>query len=135
MKGQSSFVIASTFSPVTEARTNRQAPTGGVISEMLSARMIMIPAWTGSMPILTVSGASTGARMIRVALMSITSPMSSSSARIRAMITIGSEETDSIAAAIDCGIWLKVIHQPRMVAEAMIRKITPVIRVVRTQTS
>ena len=34
-----------------------------------------------------------------------------------------------------CGILLKVIHQPRMVADAMMRKITPVIRVVRTAIS
>ena len=31
-----------------------------------------------------------------------------------------------------CGIWLKVSHQPRIEAEAMIRKMMPVMRVVRT---
>jgi len=47
----------------------------------------------------------------------------------------GFSEIASIAVAIACGTRLKVIHQPRIVAEAMMRKITPVIRVVLTPIS
>jgi hypothetical protein len=44
MNGHRSRVMFSIFSLHTEARTNRQAPTGGVISEMLSDRMMTMPA-------------------------------------------------------------------------------------------
>ena len=43
--------MRSIFSPVIELRTNRLAPTGGVIKPMFSASTIMIPACTGFMPI------------------------------------------------------------------------------------
>ena len=44
------------------------------------------------------------------------------------MITCGLSDTARKLAAIACGIWLKVIHQPRIEAEAMMRKTMPVDR-------
>ena len=51
------------------------------------------------------------------------------------MITLGLLETARNPDAMACGIWLKVIHQPRMVADAMMTKMMPVMRVVRTSIS
>lgn len=42
--GQTSFTIASTFSPVTDDSVNKDRPTGGVMSDMFKARMKMMPA-------------------------------------------------------------------------------------------
>ena len=57
--------MRSTVSPVTDDKTNKHAPTGGVISEMFRARMKIIPACIGSRPMLAVSGVRTGANRIR----------------------------------------------------------------------
>jgi hypothetical protein len=73
------------------------------------------------MPMARVSGPSTGARMISEALMSMNRPTNSNSRMINPMITAGFSEIARKPVAMSCGIWLKVIHQPRMVAEAMIR--------------
>ncbi len=73
--------------------------------------------------------------MISVALMSMNSPMNSRSAMIMAMIMAGSSDKTRNPAATAWGIWLKVIHQPRIEAEAMIRKMMPVIRAVRASIS
>ena len=132
MNGIRATLIRSMRSPVTDESTNRQAPTGGVINEMLRVRMIMMPAWTGSMPIAEVSGTSTGARMISAALMSMNMPTATSSIRIIPRIIVGSSDRVRNSAATDCGICRKVIHQLRIDAEAMIRKTTPVMIAVRT---
>jgi hypothetical protein len=42
--GNSLIEMRSTLSPVTDDKTNKQAPTGGVISEIFKARMKIIPA-------------------------------------------------------------------------------------------
>ena len=47
------------------------------------------------------------------------------------MMTLGLSDSDRNQAAMICGICMKVIHQPRIDAEAMIRNTIPVICEVR----
>mgnify|MGYP002131419123 CR=1 FL=1 len=134
-KGHMDAVMRSIFSPVIELRTNRLAPTGGVIRPMFSASTIMIPAWTGFMPIDVASAPRIGPRIINTALMSMNIPRTKSSRRIIWRIIDGSEVRPRNRWVIICGSFMKVIHQLRMEAAAMIRKTTPVMRAVRTSIS
>ena len=87
------------------------------------------------MPMVVVRGPSTGARMIRAALISINMPTASSRERIRAIMTLGLLDRNRKNAAIFCGICIKVIHQLRIEALAIIRKTMPVILAVRISIS
>jgi hypothetical protein len=110
-----------------EQATKRQAPTGGVIRAILRDKTIIIPKWTGAIPMLTAIGWSIGPSMIRAAAISMNIPTTSMRRMIRRRTNLGFPVVWSRKAAIAWGTWLIAKTHESMDAVPMIKNTEPVI--------
>lgn len=76
---------------------NRHVPTGGVRRPIPQLRTIIIPNWTGSIPILFASGRRIGVAIRIIGAMSMIHPRNSRIILIRSVSTMGLSVSPEIA--------------------------------------
>ena len=77
------LVTLSIGTLATLLKTNRTVPKGGVMTPITRLRIIIIPKWTGSIPICLIKGRKTGTRMFIAATVSMKQPTKSNTIFIK----------------------------------------------------
>ena len=97
--GSNGKATSPIFALPTLQATNNETPTGGVLWPIPSARIIITPKWTGSMPIFRAIGIKIGTSKIMAGVRSMKVPMANRIPSIISLITIVLSVEPTIAAA------------------------------------
>ena len=118
----------------TFARTYSTIPTGGVSNPSIKFRIKIIPKWTGSMPICTATGKSTGTKIVMAAIVSMKQPIINTMTVIMSSImTLFSVKVSSCSAK-KVANWFAVRIHAKIVDVATIIKIEAVVSMVSCDT-